>query len=726
MAKIAPKDYGHEYDVVNNPLDSLAMELERKLSDTIADRQAIDIRMVEDLRNYHGVYEPGYVAKLTKAKRSSTFIKLTRAKTNAGESQLVDLLFPNGDKNWGINPTPVPELAIKLDDESPASVNGQQYEDEDGKPITNADLAARELEVINERCEKMEAEIDDQLTEADYEAKSRMVIHDACVIGTGILKGPIAVGKQDKVYKEVNGKWTHVLEESITPSTEIIRPWDFFPDMSPATIGECEFTFERRFMSKMQLKGLNKRKGFDEGQIKKALEMTASQTQHTSSYMDDVRRLAGLSESLNDTRYETWEYIGPVSYDVLITLGAIDLPEDDEEKAEMLQKLEGEEVIATVFYCGGITIGAKLNMMDYEDYLPYRVFNWEPDDSCLFGYGVPRLVRDEQAIINSVWRMILDNGAITAGPQIGRNSKYIKPVNGDDYSLEAFKQWELSGNVDDIRKVFTAMEFNSHLPELQGIYQMARVMFDEVSGIPMLQQGEQGQSSQTLGGMSILMNSANTVRRRQVKSWDDNVTSPMIKDFYHWNMEFSEDNELKGDYQVDARGTSALLVKETQAAAITNFLGVVGSNEVFAPVLRIKAAEILREWAKTQSLPKTMLPTDDELESYAKQQEENQGNTPQDPSIQVETMRTQQMKAKFEFDAQMFQAKVQADLQISAAKERIEMMRLAQSDKINTEKLIADLKKNQAKIEIDWEKFTAELKLKHQFSDTTANYGLDG
>jgi len=185
-----------------------------------------------------------------------------------------------------------------------------------------------------------------------------------------------------------------------------------------------------------------------------------------------------------------------------------------------------------------------------------------------------------------------------------------------------------------------------------------------------------------------------------------------------------ENGDIKGDYQVDARGTSALLVKETQAAAITNFLGVVGSNPVFAPVLQLKAAEILRQWAKTQSLPASMLPTDEELEEFIKKQQEQQGEQPQDSAIAVEQMRMDQQQAKFKFEYEMFGAKVQAGLQEAASKERIEMMRLAQNDKINTEKLIADLKKNQAKLDSDWQQFMAELNIKYKFESPTANYGL--
>ncbi len=717
-----PKDYGHEYNA-DNQLDMLAMELERKLSEVIYDRGTIDSRMVEDLQNYHGQYDSKTLKNMEDSGRSRPFIKLTRAKTNVGEAQLVDLLFPNQDKNWGIKSTPFPELADKMQDDSPAVVDGQQFEDEEGNPVKNSDIAAREQQIIDERCTKMETVINDQLVESGYDASCRDVIHDACVIGTGILKGPVVVGKQDKAYTQHEGQWVTHVKDSYTPATEAVRPWDFFPDMSAAGIEEAEYVFERRYMSKSQLRGLVKRKGFKAEQIKRITKMTGQQTQHTSVYMDDVRQLAGLSSTINDTRFETWEYHGPVSYDVLLDFGVVELPEDQEQQDRLLEKLSGEEVIATVFYCGGVVLGAKMDVMEYEGYLPYRIFNWEPDDSCMFGYGIPRMVRDEQAIINSVWRMILDNGSITAGPQVGVNRKHVRPVDGD-WTLKPFKQWELtSSNVDDIRKVFSSMEFNSHLPELQGVYQMARMMFDEVSGVPMISQGEQGQTTETLGGMSMLMNAANTVRRRQVKAWDDDITSPLIKDFYHWNMEYHEDDTVKGDYQVDARGTTALLVKETQAAALTNFLGVVGSNPVFAPVLQIKAAEILRQWAKTQSLPSTILPTDEELEQFLQQQKEQQPEQ-QDPAIQVEQLRLQQQREKFQFEQAMTDQEIEMKRQEQASKERLKYAELAQSEKADTEKLLVELKQSGAKLDQEWQKFQTELQVKLKFNDVTANYGL--
>ncbi|TMP48714.1 hypothetical protein [Pseudoalteromonas sp. S1688] len=739
--KQEPKDYEHDYDK-DNKIDMLAMELERQLTQVINDRTVIDSRMVEDLKNYHGKLDDETIDALKKAKRSHPFIKLTRAKTNAGESQLVDLLFPNDDKNYGIKPTPKPDLAAKLDDETPVDLGEGPYQnDDDGEVVTQGDLAERELEIAKERCENMELTIDDQLVETKYNSRSRKAIHDACVVGTGILKGPVVMGKLNKAYTEQNGEFVLELKEAFTPGVEVVRPWDFFPDLSASEISEAEFVFERRYMSKQQIAELPQRKGFKADQVKRVLKMTSQQTQHTTSYQDDVRKLAGLSDTINDSRYETWEYHGPIDNDVLIDVGAIDLPEDEEQALAFIEEMSGEETMATVFYCGGIVMGARVHLMSYEGYMPYRVFNWEPDDSSIFGYGIPRMVRDEQGILNTTWRMMLDNGGITAGPQIGVNKKHIQPADGN-WNITPFKQWNMTGGTDDIRKVFTTVEFNSHLNELQGVYQVARVLFDEVSGVPMLQQGEQGQSTQTLGGMSMLMNAANTVRRRQVKDWDDNITEPMISDFYHWNMSYNDDNSIKGDYQVDARGTSALLVKETQAQALTSFMSVAGSNPVFAPVLQLKAVDILREWVKTQGLPSSIIPTDKELEQYQKQQAEQNEGEPQDPAMMVEQLRMQQLQAKQEFDSQMFDKKAQldsqeqqaniqikyqqlaAEMQAQQSKERVELMKLTQNEKLSSEKLIVELKKVQAKNEQDWAKFSAELKVKQQ-AGQTANYGLD-
>ena len=84
---------------------------------------------------------------------------------------------------------------------------------------------------------------------------------------------------------------------------------------------------------------------------------------------------------------------------------------------------------------------------------------------------------------------------------------------------------------------------------------------DQETGVPTIMQGEKGAAPDTVGGMQMLMNSANVVLRRLVKQFDDMVTRPHIRRYYDYNMLYGEDEEIKGDFSVDARGSSALMVR---------------------------------------------------------------------------------------------------------------------------------------------------------------------
>jgi hypothetical protein len=110
---------------------------------------------------------------------------------------------------------------------------------------------------------------------------------------------------------------------------------------------------------------------------------------------------------------------------------------------------------------------------------------------------------------------------------------------------------------EDVQKAFWVFEVQSHQAEIAAIIDLAQKFADEETSLPQIAQGEQGTAPDTVGGMSILMNSANTVLRRIVKQYDDEVTRPHIRRYYDWNMQYNEDEEIKGDFEIDARGSSA-------------------------------------------------------------------------------------------------------------------------------------------------------------------------
>jgi hypothetical protein len=92
---------------------------------------------------------------------------------------------------------------------------------------------------------------------------------------------------------------------------------------------------------------------------------------------------------------------------------------------------------------------------------------------------------------------------------------------------------------------------------------LAREFGEEESTVPLIT-GGLGDAEISDGGatgMTIRMQSATTVLASKAREWDDNVTKPIVSWFYEWNMQYSEKEEDKGDYDIDVQTSTAYLNK---------------------------------------------------------------------------------------------------------------------------------------------------------------------
>lgn len=710
-----------------NALDLEGFNLHRQIEEVVADRALIEERWVEDYRQYLGKYDATTLKNLEEDERSSVFVNLTRPKTDNAEGQLVDMLFPNDDKNWGIKPTPVPSLMHAAQSDAPAVMGGQQWRyKNDGQTVTEGDLAKQEMEAARKRSGRMERHIEDQLIESDYNTEARKAIHYACILGTGVICGP-------EVYREETRSWTldkkgkakMVTSEDPRPKARSVLPWDFYPDMSSDCIDNAEFVFERSYLTRRRVRQLKGRSGYLEDQLNKLLEMEPGETRTTSTNIDELREMVGISRSTNDNRYEIWTYRGPVSKEVL--------EEADIDCEDGLDERDGVVVMA-----GTVILKVAVNPKEVDRW-PYYVYNWEEDDNCIFGYSVPHQMRDAQRIINSAWRMMLDNASRSAGPQLVFNGKKLRPLDGD-YKIYPWKQWVNEDPTKTVSDVFQTFNFPSIQNDLGSIFQMAQQLVNQETNLPIIAQGEQGPVTPTVGGMSMLMNAANASRRNQVKGWDDNVTKPLIRAFYDWNMMFSKDDTIKGDFEVDARGTSALLIKETQTQHIMAMLDKYSGHPVLGKWL--KPGNGLKKLSQAQHIPPDeLLRTEEEVEDIEQRQQEAEAQQ-KDPSIQVEELRTQASQMREQNEAQMQREKLafdgqqrdqerqlkvalrQMDLQKAAMDRETRIMELSAEQNISLEKIYADLEKHRDKLDLDMSKFLTETDLKKE-GGSEANYGLE-
>ncbi|WP_051241310.1 portal protein [Vibrio litoralis] len=734
-----PTESGHS-DALLSAIENYGQTLLGTLRTQMDQRRPIEERWVTDMRNYMSKYKADVYAKAKENHQSSVYVGYTRSKTDAWVAQMTDMLFPADDKNYGIQPTPIPDLE-KVVNSDP------------GMETDEAVQAKRIMDEAVQRARAMESQIDDQLLECDYSGEARWMLHYAGVLGTGIIRGPVVEVSISSKWEEQEGiGWAATQVKKMVPAARCVMPWDFVPDMSATCLDDSEYTFERAYVTKKDLIGMLRDETKERENIKKLIrrEPTATHAQQSDvmGYVNQLRTMTGLQPTYKEKRYELWTYHGPVPIDVLYEAGVVDENDDN----------YGMEVEGVIVMAGdGTVISVNLNPFDTQD-LPYSIYTCEPDVSCLFGYGIPYLCRDAQDILNMSWRGMIDNGVTTIGDQIVVNKSVLQPADGS-WDFAPNKVWKTLDKSSatanfEANKAFGVFSFQSRQTEFSNMIGMAKAFMDEESGLPMISQGEQGQVTPTLGGMSMLMNAANAVRRRQVKEFDDDITKPLIQRFYAWNMQFNDSSEIKGDMNIVARGTSALLVKEMQTAQIIEMMDRFSAHPHLAPAFDWYNG--LESLVKSMSLGvQTMLKPKSEYDQIIQQQQEQAQQQPQDPSVMKAQMDMQLQQMKFEHEKQMEQFKANNDMQLEQVKAQVNMssqqlknkelmMRfeaeqvklqqqaelklyeLAQKDKWNTEKLVTEIKKLRSQQRLDAEKFAAEMKMKTQpMPYAENNFGMD-
>ena len=94
-----------------------------------------------------------------------------------------------------------------------------------GRPLRKKDVAMATQRVAARAAEAMQKEIEDQLVECQYNAEVRKVLHDAAVLGTGVLCGPLVVKRTRKAWRArkdpASGKQIHELQivEELKPTS---------------------------------------------------------------------------------------------------------------------------------------------------------------------------------------------------------------------------------------------------------------------------------------------------------------------------------------------------------------------------------------------------------------------------------------------------------------------------------------------------------------------------
>ena len=560
--------------------EDLAITVRSRFKEAETARKEIEQRWLKDLRQYRGQYDPEVLSRLHQ-NRSKAFIRITRNKVKTVDSRLVDLLFPaNGDSNWSIKPTVIPQLS----DQHMAQIVSMMKQS-GAKQITREMLETAVKAFADDKATKMGTKITDQLSQMNYRETLRNVIHSGNLYGTGILKGPMIMLSKNSSYTQTEGKdgkfeWKLESKDELLPYIEHVPVWDFYPDMTSYCIDDCRYAIQRHKMNKRQLLDLSKRSDFMSDKITDYIE-EAQEGDWQDKYFDTQLKEIGDRSSMKfDSRkagrkYEILEYWGFLDASDLEAMGA-NIPEE----------LRGElEIAANVWVLGDKVIKAAVSHLGDLQW-PFFTYYYDKDETSIFGEGIPTILRDIQELVNSAFRAMLDNAAISAGPQFEVNLDLLAE-DEDPTDIHPFKVWLRTGEGADANaEVVRVKEMPSHTGEFLQMCKAFEDYADEVTTIPRFMWGDnQPGIGRTASGLSMMLGSANITIKDQVKNFDDGITKPFITGMYHWNMKFMEDDAIKGDYDIRAEGMASLVAKEVYSQSLMQFANM-ANNPAYASMVR--------------------------------------------------------------------------------------------------------------------------------------------
>jgi hypothetical protein len=590
------------------------------------------------------------------------------------------MLLPTDDRNWAIKATPLADAASKMMSSQP---NG-------GEVNPQMDVLKVLDDYRKKAAEGAQKQIEDWLVDCQWHAEVRKFIEDCARLGTGVLKGPYPAKKTSRVTKNQGGMLASVIMESIGPESRAISPWNVFPD---GDCGECihdgAYIWERDSITAKRLRDLKGLPGYIESQIDKVLDQGPMGKHQTSSFE------VGSVKAKDTDVYEIWYYHGVAEREDLIAAG-VELPEDGDVSTHCVLTLVNDVVIK-----------GALNPLDSGEF-PYDVMPWQRKTNHWAGTGVAIQINTPQRMLTAAARNMMDNAGLSAGPQIIMRRNAIVPADGQ-WTLSPRKMWWVNDDADvaAVNQAFLAVNIPTMQQELNNIIQFALKMAEDVTGLPMLMQGQAGAATpDTVGGMQMLNNNASAVLRRIARLFDDKVTEPHIRRYYDWLMTYGEDDEIKGDFQIDARGSSALVERDLQNQAILQ-MGALVMNPAFG----VDPEKWFQEALKAQRLDPQRFLMDEE-----KKAKMAQAAPPPPPQIQAAQIRAEADMQKTQLVLQAEAQKAQAELQAEAQKAQMQYQASVEKMRMDTDRDTVYVQAQHARDQTNAQAKMVELQLKREIA----------
>lgn len=555
-------------------------------------RTLVEHLLLKCLRLRKGEYSPEEIVLMGQIR---VFINATSTKCRAGEAWLDDVLASTREAPWTITPTPIQNVPTYIRDEIVEIIKKQVIAGggDPEKTDTYIREQAKELKTISTGLLETKAQtaadgmsklIQDQLHDANFADEFSKFRSDLLTYPYAVLKGPVVRNKKQLAW--VNN--TPQVEDAAVLCVERVNPFDFY--WSPGS-EKVEDGYVIQVM-RMQKKALHACIGlsyFSEKKLRLALE-TYSEGHRVDTALQASREQLEQTTTttlLNVDTIDVLDYWGSISGKDLKEWGV----------TGELDELKDYEV--NVWVVDNICIRAVMNP-DPMGKRPFYVSSYEKVPGQFVGRSPPMLMEPHQDIINSSYRGLKRNMGLASGPFAEVDQSRL----GDGQAPEEITPGMIKLITPDLtgggQAVYRFHNIESHASELLAVINNEVRACDDATGIPAYSYGNASTSGagRTVGGLAMLMGNASKGIKKVIGHIERDILEPLIQAMYNYNMQFSDDETIKVDAQIVARGPTGIIMREAgiqkRLEALNLLQPYVAAGMVEKPGVLVLLREILR------------------------------------------------------------------------------------------------------------------------------------
>lgn len=571
----------------------LANYIRQRFEKAVRHRRVImvDDELIRDMRAYNGQYDPGTLQAIEMQGGSAVYSRLMAMKCR-GATALLRNVYMNSDRPWNLEPTADPKVPDAIEQHIATLVHQEVMSANQQGQMLSQDLIHDRLQQLFEAsqlAERRKAEedakqaqmrIDAMLEEGYFYKALSEFLADLPVYKYAVMKGPVTRKFTELKWDAKKKLHAH---ESAKFFWERVSPWDVWFSPGATSITNTE-VFERQRMSVNDLYQLIGLPGYREDDIRAIIQAYEGRGFKEWIQIFDYERaqMEGRNNVLDDTFINAIEFHGFVLGRYLLEYNVPGV--DDPLKPYFITAWMVDKRIFKVM----LNPSPRMRV-------PYYITSFDKQPGSLYGNGIPAMANDLTDVINATLRALVNNIAISSGPQVVYDEELIAPNQSD--ALYPWKRWKYTGDpLNPNRQPISFEQPQCNAQELMSVINQFSTMLDDVSTIPRYLTGG-GQSSgagRTASGLSMLINNANKTLMNVADNIDSDVLKPLLHQLYDFIMLTDSTGMLRGDENILVNGVRQAAAQEQDLTKQLQFLQLINNPQYQALIGPGQTARILQ------------------------------------------------------------------------------------------------------------------------------------